>query len=309
MKYKYFFLITIFVFIFNISIVKSDYNNQIIAKIDNEIITNFDLINEINTILALSNKIADNEKIKEYQQMAFSNLKQIVIKKQAIEKYNIVNFNEKDLINYISTLENSLGLNNTLRKHFDDYGASYDLFLKNTKINLKWNTLVFLLYQKQLDVDEVLIKSDIEKEIQNNKEIIEYNLSEIVLVNPDEEKIINLKKSLSEKGFEKSAILLSESITSSKGGNIGWVSSSSISPNYLREIKNLKIKEISNPIKNNNNFVFLKLNNKRILNKKNINLDRIKKNVINKKKQEKLNIFSNSHYLDLEKKAFVEIYE
>ena len=309
MKYKYFFLITIFVFIFNISIVKSDYNNQIIDKIDNEIITNFDLINEINTILALSNKIADNEKIKEYQQMAFSNLKQIVIKKQAIEKYNIVNFNEKDLINYISTLENSLGLNNTLRKHFDDYGASYDLFLKNTKINLKWNTLVFLLYQKQLDVDEVLIKSDIEKEIQNNKEIIEYNLSEIVLVNPDEEKIINLKKSLSEKGFEKSAILLSESITSSKGGNIGWVSSSSISPNYLREIKNLKIKEISNPIKNNNNFVFLKLNNKRILNKKNINLDRIKKNVINKKKQEKLNIFSNSHYLDLEKKAFVEIYE
>ena len=99
MKFKKFFLFIALVFLFNISIAKSDFNNQIIAKIDNEIITNFDLINEINTILALSNKIADKEKIKEYQQMAFSNLKQIAIKKQAIEKYNImciITFVQKD---------------------------------------------------------------------------------------------------------------------------------------------------------------------------------------------------------------------
>ena len=90
--------------------------------------------------------------------------------------------------------------------------------------------------------------------------------------------------------------------------SIGWVSSSSISPNYLREIKKLKINEVSEPINNNNNIVFLKLNDKRILSNKNIDLDRIKKNIINKKTR-KIKYFSNSHYLDLEKKTYIEIYE
>tara|TARA_B100001564_G_C20525263_1_gene617066 strand:- start:4 stop:930 length:927 start_codon:yes stop_codon:yes gene_type:complete len=308
MKLKYFFLTSLIFSIFFLNIVKSDLNNKIIAKIGNDIITNFDLINEVNTILALSNRKAEKEKIVVYQQMAYSNLRQITIKEQAIESYEIDNFNEKDLVNYISTLEKNLGIQEySLRDHFKKFGANYDLFIKNTQINLKWNTLIFLLYQKELDVDESLIKSDIDQEIKNNKEIIEYNLSEIVMVDTDT--LVNVKKSIIDKGFEKSAILLSKSVTSAKGGVIGWVSSSSISPNYLSEIKKLKINEVSAPIKNNNNIVFLKLNDKRILSKKNIDLDRIKKNIINKKKQEKLNIFSNSHYLDLEKKTYIEIYE
>ena len=310
MKSKYLFLIYFIFSLIFFSTVKSDFKNKIIAKIGNDIITNFDLINEVNTILALSNRKAEKEKLVAYQQMAFSNLKQITIKKQAIESYKVDNFSEKDLVNYISTLEKNLGLQEySLRDHFKNYGANYDLFVKNTQINLKWNTLIFLLYQKELDVDESIIKSDIDQEIKNKKEIIEYNLSEIVVVEPDKKTLINVKNSILDKGFEKSAILLSESITSSKGGSIGWISSSSISPNYLREIKKLKINEVSKPINNNNNVVFLKLNDKRILSKKNIDLDRIKKNIINKKKQEKLNIFSNSHYLDLEKKTYIEIYE
>ena len=48
-----------------------------------------------------------------------------------------------------------------------------------------------------------------------------------------------------------------------------------------------------------------KLNDKRILNQNKLNIKQIEKNIIQKKKEEKLNIFSNSHYLDLEKKAFV----
>ena len=207
-------------------------------------------------------------------------------------------------------LEKNLGIQEySLKDHFKKFGANFDLFIKNTQTNLKWNTLIFLLYQKELNVDESLIKSDIDKEIKNNKEIIEYNLSEIVMIDADKNKLLNVKKSIIDKGFEKSAILLSESVTSAKGGVIGWVSSSSISPNYLSKIKKLKINDVSEPIKNNNSTVFLKLNDKRILSKKNIDLDRIKKSIINKKKQEKLNIFSNSHYLDLEKKTYIEIYE
>ena len=77
MKSKFLFLIYFIFSIFFFSTVKSDLNNKIIAKIGNDIITNFDLINEINTILALSNRKAEKEKLVAYQQMAFQILNKL----------------------------------------------------------------------------------------------------------------------------------------------------------------------------------------------------------------------------------------
>ena len=67
--------------------------------------------------------------------------------------------------------------------------------------------------------------------------------------------------------------------------------------------------QISEPIKINNNIVIIRLNDKRTININNQNFVKIEKNIINKKKEEKLNIFSDSHYLDLEKKLYIEINE
>ena len=62
--------------------------------------------------------------------------------------------------------------------------------------------------------------------------------------------------------------LFSNSISSEQGGSIGWVNSKSISNRYLREILKLKKKEVSEPLKINENIVIIKLNDKRTLNKK-----------------------------------------
>ena len=87
------------------------------------------------------------------------------------------------------------------------------------------------------------------------------------------------------------------------------MSSKSISQTYLNEIDKLQEGEVSKPIQNNTSIVIIKLNEKRTTNKNNLDLDKVKKSVINKKKEEMLNIFSNSHYLNLEKKTFMEINE
>ena len=47
-------------------------------------------------------------------------------------------------------------------------------------------------------------------------------------------------------------------------------------------VKSLKINQVSKPIINNN-IVILKLNDKRVLNSKDLNLKKIEQNVINKK--------------------------
>ena len=98
--------------------------------------------------------------------MAFQSLKKLSIKKIEIERYNIKDYNKNDLDGYLKTIEKNIGLENlTLRDHFQKYSANYDNFVKSTIINLKWNSLIFSLYKKQLDVDEELIKSELNSEL------------------------------------------------------------------------------------------------------------------------------------------------
>ncbi len=310
MRIKLIFFFLIFLSFFNKAF--SNIEDRIVAKVDNEIITNYDLINEVNTILALTNKTANKNELGKLKNLAFASLKKRLIKETEIKRYKISRYNKADANNYIQALETNLGLiqqNISLKDHFKKYGANYEFYLEGVIINFKWNSLIFSLYRKQLDVDEELIKSELNKQLKQENKIEEFNLSEIVLENWDQIKLNEVKKSIQENGFVKTATLYSESISSTKGGSIGWVVSKSISKNYLEIISKLKKTQISEPIKINNNIVIIKLNDKRILNQNNLDLVEIEKKIIRQKKEEKLNIFSDSHYLNLEKNAYVEINE
>ncbi len=301
-------LVLAFVIIFCFNEVNSNINDKIIAKVGGQVITNFDIINEINTILALSNKPAKKEDFKNLQNIAFDSLKKNLIKKTEIDKYKIENYNQTDVENYIKNLENNIGLQNiSLEDHFKKFGANYKFFIEKTINNFKWNTLIYSLYRKELDIDEDYIKAEVSAQIKEGNEIIEFNLSEIVIETFQKSKLSDIEKSINEIGFERTAALYSNSVTSSKGGLIGWINSKSISSLYTNQINKMEKGQISQPIENNNNIVIIKLNDKRITNQKDINVKSIEQNVINKKKQEKLNIFSNSHFLDLEKKTYIEI--
>ena len=310
MRIKLIFFFLIFLSLFNNAF--SNIEDRIIAKVDNEIVTNYDLINEVNTILALTNKPANKNELGKLKNLAFASLKKRLIKENEIKRYQISRYNKADINNYIQSIETNLGLiqqNISLKDHFKKYSANYEIYLKGVIVNFKWNSLIYSLYRKQLDVDEELIKSELNKQLQQENKIEEFNLSEIVLEDWDQMKLNEVKKSIQENGFVKTATLYSDSISSTKGGSIGWVVSKSISSNYLETISKLKKTQVSEPIKVNNNIVIIKLNDKRILNQNNLDLVEIEKKIIRQKKEEKLNIFSDSHYLNLEKKAYVEINE
>ena len=300
----FFFLI----FSFITSNANSNIKDKIVAKIGNEIITNYDVINEINTILAISNEVADEKSFVALRNVAFQSLKKLIIKQIEVNKYEIEDYNKDDLNNYISQIEKNLNLQNTnLEDHFKKYGANYQIFIEGIITNLKWNTLIYSLYKRQLDVDLSVVNLEVKDQIKKRRQIVEFNLSEIVLEKLNNAEIIKIQNNINEIGFEKTANLYSVSATSQSEGNIGWIGSKSISPSYLKVVKNLKINQVSKPLINNNNIVILKLNDKRVLNSKDLNLKKIEQNVINKKRTEKLMVFSNSHYIDLEKKVFIEI--
>ena len=90
---KRFFIFNSFFIANNSSFAKIE--NKIIAKIGDKIITNFDIINEINTILAISNKNINNEDINTLRNLAFVSLKKQMIRKTEIEKYKINSYNKR----------------------------------------------------------------------------------------------------------------------------------------------------------------------------------------------------------------------
>ena len=70
---KIFFLLFFFINISSHTF--ANINDKIIAKVGNDIITNYDIINEINTILALSNRAAKPEEFNSLRSIAFTSLK------------------------------------------------------------------------------------------------------------------------------------------------------------------------------------------------------------------------------------------
>ena len=64
----------------------SKIKDKIIAKIGDEVVTNFDVVNEINTLLALSNERVNKENIQRLQSIAFVSIKKRIIKETEINK-------------------------------------------------------------------------------------------------------------------------------------------------------------------------------------------------------------------------------
>ena len=83
------------------SYLEAKVNNIIVAKVENEIITAYDLENEIKTILVLAKKPLTQENINEVKNFAMKSLIRKLIKKSEVERYNVTKYNEKDLNGYI----------------------------------------------------------------------------------------------------------------------------------------------------------------------------------------------------------------
>ena len=100
---------------------------------------------------------------------------------------------------------------------------------------IAWRKLIFNLYNSKVVINEKEIEEQI-KQIKVESKINEYNISEIsISFENDEEKkqkIFQINQLIVSDGFEKTAIKLSESPTSSQG-NLGWINTKSVSKNYL----------------------------------------------------------------------------
>ena len=277
----------------------SNDNIKIKIKIDNEIVTNFDLKKEKDYLLALNpnlkelknelqNKIAKDSIIRE------------VIKKNEVKNYFKLNQKNKIINIFIERLYANLGFADEMsfENYLIQYNWTIDEVKKKIEIENLWNQLIYDKYRNQVKIDKIKLKEKVKNDQKNDFKIL-YNLSEIVFVieknKTYESTIKSIDSSITEIGFENTANLYSVSESSNVGGKIGWIDSNSLSSALISSIKNLKIGEYTNPVKIGSRFIILKINDVKN-EKKIIDNEKELKNLIKIEENRQLNNFSKIYF-------------
>ena len=286
----------IFFLLSNISLA---LENKILVKVDNEIITYLDIIDESNYLKALNPQINNLNKNKLFEISKNSVIREKVKKIEILKRVENLNID----INYLDNLIKRIYLRLNLRSkdEFKNYlkGFDVDFDSVNEKISIEalWNELIYLKFSKKVKINRDKIKKEI---IENNKKKnISYFLYEIVFnvkENNDLNKKFNsIKKDIKEKGFENSALIHSISNTSNIGGKLGWVKSNSLNEKIKNEINKINLGEFTQPIIVPGGFLILKLE-KTKEDIQNYNIDEEFKSMIQVKKNNQLNQYSNIYF-------------
>lgn len=295
-------ILIILLLIFQNSYLFGKINNSIIVKVGNEIITSIDVENEIKTLLFLKNLDINQENINRSKDYAIKTLIRNSIKKSEIKKYDVQDFSQKELDTYLEKISKNLKVEKSqLKFFFSSKGIDYSIFIDRYKNQLKWNKLIFDIYRNQISLNTVEIENEIELRLTSVSQT-DYNLSEIEIIiteNIDEE-IKEIYDSIKKIGFKDTAKKFSTSTSGIDGGNIGWISDKTINKSYLKYLNNVKTGETTKPIKQEEILTILMINDKKIANPKKMDLEKLKDLIIRQKKEEKLMLFSRSHFTSLE---------
>ena len=288
------------VFIFNLNLIdelKSEI--YIHVKVDDEIITNYDLKKESEYLKILNpnlNQISDVEILN----LAKRSLIKEIIKKKEIEKFKTLDSDNSFIDNYLQNLYSKLNYNNESDFESDlkkKNNYSLNQVKEKIKIELLWNELIFSKYSNQLNIDrkELTLKiNQLSNEIQK-----QYLLSEIIFKKQKDqslEKLIDqIKLSINDIGFNNTANIYSIAESSKFGGKVGWINENSLSQNIIKKLKLINENEYTDIIQIGNNYLILKIDQIK-MSKIQINKDEELEKLIKFETNKQLNQFSRIYF-------------
>lgn len=279
-------------------------NSKILLKISDEIITNIDLENERKFLIFLNPNL-NNLSDEQINKISLGSLENRKIKEIELRKYfdlNKENIGSKYIDNFISGTNYSS--KNEFKIKLNEIKLEYNFFEENFIIDSLWREFIYNRFKSQIKIDTDKLKIQIENQ---KNEIEELNLSEILF---DIKSNITFKdlsnqiySEIDKSGFEAAASIFSISDSKNFGGKLGWVKSSQISKKIYSQIK--KQKKITDPIKTNNGFLILKVNERRTIKEK-INFEEELKKLIDLETEKELNKFGYIYFNKIKKRIFIK---
>lgn len=280
--------------------------NKIVIKVENEIITNFEIKNKIISSLILTGEEINQENINKYKKQIINTLIDNKLKKIEVTRFKIKR-NDAKVKSYIDNFSKE---GSTLKRKFLDNNLDFQLYEDEISTEFKWQTLIYKIYSNKIEIDENIINIEINNFINNNLNVEEFEISEIeVSLNNNEKyenKILEIKNKIKEDGFEKAALKYNDTYSASQKGSLGWINSRSLSDEIYKLLSQMKKGDVSKPVKRQNSIIFLKLNDKRVSKTSDLNLTKLKENLITKKKNEQFDLYSRSHLSKIRNMSLIE---
>ena len=283
---------------------------QIKYKIDEEIITNVDILNEGKYLIFLRpslNKLPQEEMIK----ISTNSLIKEIIKKKELKKiFKDIEKKEyaeikKNLFNF-KKVKNENEFIELIKKN----SISYEKILEKIKYEALWNELIFRKFNSLVKIDEKKLKEKLILKFSSDKKF-EYNLSEILFEVEKNETFKNKYNQIIEfinlNDFKAAASKFSISSSSNKGGDIGWIKETLLSDRLVKILKEIKINELIKPIKYPNGYLIIKINDIREI-KQSLNIDNELKESVNFERNKQLNQFSLLYYKKLKQNTIINEY-
>lgn len=282
---------------------------QIKYKIDNEIITNLDILEEKKYLIFLRPNLKNLSKA-ELSNIAENSLIREIIKKKELDRI----FKDEENLKFVEEIKKNLfrfkKVNNEdeFKSLLVKNDVSYKTIIQKMKYEAMWNELIFQKYSSFVKVDKSKLRDELKKKLSKNRKY-EYNLSEILFEIQNKEFLDKKYKEILEyaksKGFKNAATKYSISNSSDKGGEIGWIKETMLSENLNKILGNMKKKEISKIIKYPNGYLIIKVNDKKEM-KQIIDTDKELNDMINFEQNRQLNQFSLLFYKKLKKNSSID---
>lgn len=303
----------IFIFVAIINLLSStliaEDRYEIVVSIDNKVITNFDIQKEINYLLAL-NPSLNNLPKKQIYEIAKESLVREEIKEKEILKYYNINYKDPELSLLIENIYNRLNIanENEFNKYLSNFDLSIEIISAKLAIEKAWNRLIFEKFNQFINLDELRLKKELEKNLSQPQTQNRYLISEIIFQSKDDKEyqeiLRNIKKTIEENSFETAASIYSISDSSKNGGEIGWVNKNEISDTIYNVLNKLSIGQFTQPIKIASGFLIIYLNDIK-KEKQEFNFDEELKKMIISEKNRQFNEFSIIHFKKIEQQIFI----
>ena len=294
--------LTLLLWIMLSSIVLAKAKIEIIFKIEEHIITNIDIENEIKFLIFLNPRLEGLNK-NQIKQISKNSLKNRKIKE--IELVKFIDLKKENIgDNFIENfLSNSKLSKDQLLDQLNKVDLPYEFFEYNFIVDNVWRQFVYNKFKSQVKIN----LEDLKKQITSqNTKIEELNLSEILFENKLNKNFNDLKSKIyseiKKSGFEAAASIYSIAESKNFGGNLGWIKSNQISKEIYDQINSGK--KITNPIKTNNGFLIIKVNDRREINQE-INFDEELKKIINIETEKQLNKLGYIYFNKIKKRIFI----
>ena len=277
--------------------------NKIILKIENEIITSLDVINEYKYLVAL-NPTFKNSKKDDIIELSKKSILQEKIKKIEIDKnFNNPKIPQKFLDQILQNIYSKIGLNNLdeFKKYLVSNNTDLDTVKNKLEIEALWNELILIKFSSKVKINEKELRNRIKK---NQNFIKSYLLSEISFevsnLKELDNKFQEISKVIINKGFDFAALKYSVSSTSNLGGKLDWINENSLNKNIRSAINNLKINDFTKPINVPGGFIILQINDIKNSEIK-IDIEKEFKKLENYEKNNQLNQYSKIYFNKVKK--------